>query len=644
MSRIFLTHVKILKFKSFENSQQFDVDPQATVLVGLNESGKTSVLEAIAKTNFFQDDADFRFNLASDYPKRELTSIRKSGEDPAALQCSYSLPDELLSLIAADVGEGIFSSKEIVLTHRYSGGTSVSGVSVDIEKFVKVLAANLGFAGQGALIEELKSCTSIDVFEEITNKEEYVDFVDDLKEYREYFNAKGGSNWEDGLSPYIWRTYIKPKLPKFLYYDEYYALPSKFAIEDLMADRLDGEELKTAKALIELANIDLDQLLNTDAWEEFISELEATEASISDTLFKYWTTNKNLEIAFRIQPVEETDARNNTRIVKHVLDIRVKNKRVGVTLSLKNRSKGFNWFFSFLVWFLRIQEDAESTYVLLLDEPGLNLHGAAQNDLLNFIDDLTEEYQVLYTTHSPFMIQPGQLHRVRTLVEEKNGSRISDSVHEKDPNALFPLQAALGYDIAQNLYISPNNLLVEGVSDLVFLKMASECLKAIGRTGLSEAVTIVPVGGADKIASFISLLRGSKLKVVCLLDTPRTQKTLSALDSLSQQKIISEKNVFYFDTFVDFDKADIEDLFGRDEYLRLFNTAFPEHPDISMSQLDLARGQVVDQIAKLIGVPRYNHYRPANLLAKEPNLETYFSESSLEAFEQIFLKVNKLMS
>ena len=132
----------------------------------------------------------------------------------------------------------------------------------------------------------------------------------------------------------------------------------------------------------------------------------------------------------------------DVKVIEHVLDIRVKNKRSGVSLPLKNRSKGFNWFFSFLVWFKKIQEDKKSNYILLLDEPGLNLHAAAQANLLHFLEDLSADYQIVYTTHSPFMIESDKLQKVRTVLETENGSLISESIQEKDPNTLFPLQPA----------------------------------------------------------------------------------------------------------------------------------------------------------------------------------------------------------
>ena len=90
--------------------------------------------------------------------------------------------------------------------------------------------------------------------------------------------------------------------------------------------------------MLELADIDVNKVIKSTNYEEFIAELEATQLTITDELFKYWTTNKNLKILFNIDKVEQTDNRNNTRIVDHVLDIRVQNQRSGVSLPLSIRS------------------------------------------------------------------------------------------------------------------------------------------------------------------------------------------------------------------------------------------------------------------------------------------------------------------
>jgi predicted ATP-dependent endonuclease of OLD family len=445
----------------------------------------------------------------------------------------------------------------------------------------------------------------------------------------------------DALGEYIARTYLKPNRPKFLYYDEYFALPSRISIEKLQKNELGDNEYKTAKALFELADINIDEILKADSFEDFIAELEATEAIISDELFKYWKTNKNLQITFQIDKIEQTDNRDNTRIVEHILDVRVKSK--GVSLPLRNRSKGFNWFFSFLVWFKKIQEDKNSNYILLLDEPGLNLHASAQSDLLDFLEDLSEKYQIVYTTHSPFMIAPDKLDRVRTVLETDGGSVISDSIQEKDPNTLFPLQAALGYDIAQNLFVSKKNLLVEGVSDLIYLTTISGILESEKRNFLRSDITIVPTGGLEKVATFISLLRGSKLEIVCLLDSYSDMKGKEKMESLIRDKIIQKNKIRFFDEYIDSqEKADIEDLFQKSDYLKLFNSAFKEHSDIAETDLNADIKQIIVQINQHLGLPRFNHYRPANQLAKMGIDKSFFHKETLDNFEKVFADINKL--
>ncbi|NUF65539.1 AAA family ATPase, partial [Acinetobacter bereziniae] len=511
-----------------------------TVLVGMNESGKTSILECLAKTNYFETDEKFKFNQTLDYPRKELKSINKSDENPNAIICRYKLSKKLIDFIEHLLGKGTWQGKdEITVTSSYKdGATLISGVSINFEAFLKHY--NLSSIND-SLKKELKSTLTISEFDELLTR--FPEDSDKLEPLKKYFFKS--STWNSFIERYVYTSLIKKHLPKFIYYDEYYQLPSRIVLENFLDEGVElSDDLKTAKALLDLADININDIINTDDFEDFIAELEATEALISDTLFQYWSANQDLNIEFKIDKKTATAQRHvntnygnattvDTNIVEHVLDIRVKNSKTRVSLPLQNRSKGFNWFFSFLVWFNKIQADSNSKYILLLDEPGLNLHATAQADLLRFLESLVDKYQVIYTTHSPFMVETTKLNRVRTVFSDSDSSIVSDSIQQKDPNTLFPLQAALGYDVAQNLFISKKNLLVEGVSDLLYLTTISEYLNANNRTGLNEDITIVPTGGLDKVASFISLLRGSKLSIFCLLDSFTDQKSQARFDSLT---------------------------------------------------------------------------------------------------------------
>ncbi|HJY13234.1 MAG TPA: AAA family ATPase, partial [Flavobacterium sp.] len=555
----------------------------------------------------------------------------------------YEISEELLAQIKKDVGQDVFTDKTFKILTKFSNSRNYSGVNCDKHKFIEQKTVALGISSK-TLNDKLNGVKNAEGFDAVIAEYKDENIIAQLKSLKAYF--ANTNNWPNPIEEYVMRIYLATNRPKFLYYDEYYALPSRISIEHLQNEDLDDEDMKTAKALFDLADINVDELLNSDNYEDFKAELEATQATITDELFKYWGSNKNLEIIFdidkRTEEVERTVSINgynstvkDVKVVEHILDIRVKNRRTGVSLPLKNRSKGFNWFFSFLVWFKKIQEDHTNNYILLLDEPGLNLHASAQNNLLRFLKDLSEDYQIIYTTHSPFMIESHNLEKVRTVLETDSGTIISDSIQEKDPNTLFPLQAALGYDIAQNLFISKHNLLVEGASDLLYLQVMSALLQSLGRTGLNDKITIVPTGGLDKVSTFISLLRGSDLSIVCLLDSFRDVKGKTKLDDLVEHKIINKNKIRFFDEFLEgYTTADIEDLFDKKDYLKFYNEAFGS--TIKLEDLNEKIKPILIQLTSYLSIPTFNHYRPANKLASTGVTEKYFNKSTLENFEKVF--------
>lgn len=642
-----LRKVVINKYKSFINEQVVEIEDKITRFVGKNESGKSSFLEALAKFNYFENDPAFEFNDTFDFPKNEWKRFQKSGKDVEVVTCTFELDDELFNTINHDLGKGVFTSKEFTLSVNYKGGKLYGGLKTNQRKYIDSLLEEFDLNDE--ILELLKGARTVkELIKLCSQKEEAIPVGKHLNENI----VNNAFPWDNILEGHIAKYYLKSNLPKFWYFDEYYSIPSRISINKIKNEQIDAdftrEEFNTSKALFELANINIEELHNADSFESFISELEATSNEITDEFLEYWTTNNNLEIKFEIENFIQKNGNNQIINEDKILNIRIRNTKHRVSLPLKNRSKGFIWFFSFLVWFSKIQNAENGKYILLLDEPGLNLHASAQNDLLKFIaEKLSVDYQVIYTTHSPFMIDSTKLNEVRTVfdsMDPKKGSYISDAIEEKDSDTLFPLQAALGYDLAQNLYMSKNNLLVEGPADLLYLTVMSGVLESIGRTGLKDNVTIVPVGGLDKVSSFISLLRGSKLNVVCLLDSFTDQKGKRKVEDLIMHRIIKEKNIRFFDEFsnIDGDYSDIEDLFDKEEYIEWFNLAFDEFEDIKFEQLDTKSNQIIKQINKIIGKPRYNHYRPAHQLTQLGLSSEGFSVNTLDRFEKMFKEINKL--
>lgn len=634
-----LKQVKINKYKSYTAEQEVQLERDVTTLVGKNESGKTAFLECLAKFNYFSDDEEFKFDVVQDYPRSELKKYQRSGEDQKVIVCTFQIDQNTIDEINHDLGEGVLTVDNFTVATRYEAGRLWYHFNSDEKKYLENIQGKLNFSD--ITKEKLLSFKNIRAAIDQDAGED-VELASAINHISTQVVEHAGK-WERAIDGYIVNKYLSSKLPRFWYFDEYHELPSRVSIDAIRNNTTSGEltkqQLETAKALFELAVIDVEELANASSFESFIAELEATSNEITDQIFKYWSTNGNLEIEFKIDPIH----RGNQQPEK-ILDIRVKNTRHRITLPLKNRSKGFNWFFSFIVWFSKIQDEKDNNFILLLDEPGLNLHASAQADLLRFINDLSSDYQVVYSTHSPFMVESDSLHRVRTVYDSEAGSIISDAIQEKDPDTLFPLQAALGYDIAQNLFVSKNNLLVEGPSDLNYLTFMSNLLESAGREGLKEDITIVPVGGLDKVTSFISLLRGSKLKISCLLDTFNNTKGAQRLDSLIQSKIIKDKHVRFFDEFAGeaYEKADIEDLFEKSEYLEIFGEAIPDLKGFTVSDLDTKKPTILLQLKSVLGGKGFNHYKPSQCLLGMGIGVEYFSEGTLNRFENMFREINKL--
>lgn len=635
-----LIKVEVHKYKCFQNKQTIEIDPNITTIVGMNESGKTSFLSAIAKTNYFdENDEDFKFDATHDYPRNELIDFEDDENDKGEIvSCTYKISNKLIDSINETLGVKVFSVSQFSQNCNFRDPKiTLSGMKGDDKAFIAHLCKNheISESTKNA-VSKLKSISEVATLEVVEGDMGLVAFMAEVAKY-----ANNPNGWND-LGHYIYTTFIKPVMPKFWYFDDYYPLSGKININHMISNKVTAEKDKTARALFELARISPQDVMSAQEkeYERFVALLEASANKITNEIFKFWKTNTNLDIEFKIQSIN--NAQGNP---EKYLDIRVKNQRHKITLPLDRRSKGFNWFFSFIVWFSKIQSDKSSDYILLLDEPGLNLHASAQADLLKFINELSKKYQIIYTTHSPFMVESEHLNRVRTCLDTDSGSLISDSIQEKDPNTLFPLQAALGYDIAQNLFISKKNLLVEGPADLIYLTFFSNLLQNEKRGYLQEDITIVPVGGLDKVTTFISLLRGSKLGVSCLLDTFIDQKGKQKVNDLISQRIIKEKHIRFFDEFVanGSDVADIEDLFDKDEYLKYFNLAFSgDHPEIKVSDLDSSIPTILRQINKVIGKDRFNHYRPANKLNQITPKSSEFSKATLDRFENMFCEINKL--
>ncbi|MGH9067811.1 MAG: ATP-dependent nuclease, partial [Acidimicrobiales bacterium] len=303
------------------------------------------------------------------------------------------------------------------------------------------------------------------------------------------------------------------------------------------------------------------------------------------------------------------------------------------------RSSGFRWFISFLAAFKEFSEDR--AVIVLLDEPALALHARAQRDFLDFIEaTLAQHHQVLYTTHSPFMVDAAHLERVRVVEDlgPEEGVKVKSQLMSRDPDTLSPLQGALGYDIAQNIFVGPDNLVVEGLSDYTYLTVISEALRAAGRSYLDLRWRVLPAGGAGTMPAAVSLL-GQELDVTVVVDGGSHPP--NRLNNLVSEGILDASRIVMLGPISGKQAADIEDLFDPEDYLALYNSALGG--TLTSADLDSGTDRIVASIERTAGA--FNHNDPSNwLLAHRDSVVPSLHSGTMDHFEALIAAVNATLT
>jgi predicted ATP-dependent endonuclease of OLD family len=651
-----LANALIGPFRSINNQQPLAVDSKVTVLVGMNEAGKTVLLKALQKSNDAL--AEDKFDPIEDYPRKDLSSYLKThGSTPAsAVVLEFELDATEVESINKKIGTSLKVGHVLRLTQKFDNSRIVD-LAVDRAAFAKYLRKNFSTDAAAAL----KDCEDVRKFEE---QLACISLTEADQSALAEINARiAKTQWDDVSRWEAWST-VASQVPKFLYFSDYDLLPGKMNLTDLASRveqaKTDPKLLKPSHravlALLRMADVSLTDLSSPSGYEELKAKIEAVSISLTDQVMEFWKQNEDLEVEVDIKPDATDEAPYNNGAN---LYLRIKNRRHrGVSTPFDQRSRGFIWFFSFLVWFDSVQYQLDSSgkiapknLIILLDEPGLALHALAQSDFLRYIDRLAETHQVIYTTHSPFMVNSDRLYQVRVVEDRpKLGTVVSDNLAGSDAKTIFPLQAALGWTIAQNLFISKRNLLVEGPSELLYLQIVSSLLEKSGEPGIRTDLTIVPTGGLDNLATFVALLGASGLKLAVLHDYKGSPD--QKLNSLVRDKLMSAKSLFNVAQFRDSSNpnrpTDIEDLFNTGLYLQYFNATFsPQLGDVSIAESELPNGErIVARIEQFLKAKSiqlrpsggFNHYLVASRFAASPP-ESLDAQTTTR-FKELFSTIN----
>ena len=651
-----LTKVHIKEFQCIQDSSQFDIG-EVTCLVGKNEAGKTALLKALYRLNPINKSEGI-FDVTDDYPRGTVEdykdAVARGERKPAeVVLATYELEPKDIAAIEDRYGPQCLKDEHptVTLSKGYSNERLYTDLSTDEQGTLKHLIGAVDLPAQ--LASELSALGTVGEMLEKLGDAEQTAATQKLTSELDIIA-------EDGLSHAVFDKILDERLPKYLYFDEYYQIKGQDNLDSLKKRVAQGvlqESDYPLMGLIELAGLDLAQLTQSGRTEALFSKLEAAANSLSQRVLRHWSQNQHLRMSFDIRSAQPEDPPGMTDGVN--IWGRVEDTRQFVTTSLGSRSRGFVWFFSFLAWYSQLRRK-DDNLILLLDEPGLSLHAKAQGDLLRYFEtELKPYHQVIYTTHSPFMVDPLHFDRVRIaqdlsietpamhLPDDKKGTKVITEVLEATPDSLFPLQGALGYEIHQTLFIGPNCLVVEGASDLLYIQTLSAVLQRRGKRGLSADWTITPVGGASNVPTFVALIGAqTKLNVAVLIDFQ--MKDQQTIENLYKGKLLKKNQVLTFAGFTGASEADIEDMFDPEFYLKLVNGEF----DVSLilSQLSSTHPRILQRLEKHFEkhpLPKhtmFNHYRPARYLSENiGSLETELADETLDRFQRAFDALNQLL-
>lgn len=649
-----LTKVRVTDYQSVRDSTEFDIG-DVTCLVGKNEAGKTALLQAIYRLRPIVA-ADAGYSVTDDYPRRDVADyehdIEQGERDHAVVaRLTYELDVEDVAAVSKTFGAKALTSRTLTIEKAYEQDGITFGLSVNEAAAIQSLLSRYSVPDETRTA--LQACSTPMEVKQVVADLEQTEATQNVAKWAEALIAA------KDVTHYIYNKILADRVPKFLYFDEYYQMRGCDNIEALK-QRVASKALEKSDhpmlGLIRKARLDLDGLLAPERTRDLKNKLEGAGNHLTKSIVRYWSQNKHLQMRFDVRPAHAQDPegmRSGTNIWAEVYDTRHQ-----VTTELGSRSRGFVWFFSFLAWYGDVQRERQNV-ILLLDEPGTSLHGKAQGDLLRYFEEeLVPNHQLIYTTHSPFMVDPSRFDRVRIvqdrsidteeeLPEDEEGTKVTVEVLESTEDSLFPLQGALGYDIAQTLFVGPNSLVVEGVSDLLYLQVMTGVLQAAGREGLDPGWTITPVGGSDKVPTFVALLGAQeRMNVVTLIDFQ--EKDRQAIENMWRRKLVKKKQVLTYADFVDANEADVEDVLGAPLYIELVNAEYAAElgKPIAMQDLKSKHPRITVRLEQhfaenpLSGGAVFNHYRPARRMAETIG-ELKVPDAVLDRFQAVCSAVNE---
>lgn len=555
-----------MKFKEFKINNfkginsivvNLDKSPSANVytLIGLNESGKTSILEAI---NFFD----------------------QNNEALRALDLPGSKIEDYNSIIPISKRDNYTGISSIEATIKFE--------QEDIDKINEFISKNTEFDKIGSI-------------DEITITRNY-EFKD--SNYVKTNNKWTGIDCIKNNSPEVCKLnknqnkqladFCKGLIPSILYFPNFlFDFPSKIYLEsdeDLTAKETFYFEL-IQDILFSLEN---DTTIETHLIGRIKSVDENDKRNLMTLLKKM--NNKVTEIVFGAwneifsKSLIETKVQISNGVDKKGSYLQFDIETRDGIYKINERSLGFRWFFTFLLFtqFRPFRKDSAQNIIFLFDEPASNLHSNAQRQLLKSFENLTKNNKIIYATHSHHLVNSKWLESTYVVKNEGlNLENIEDFNIKQTDIKIIPYRTFVTNHPYNTAYFQPildvldyvpsdfeninNAILMEGKNDFYTLQYFKDII-LLDKTNCN----IIPSTGSGNLDTLISLYIGWGKKFIILLDSDK-EGQIQKNRYIKEYGSYIENKIF---TLVDIESMwgnfRMEDLFTPNDKIKLQLSKYTE--------------------------------------------------------------------
>jgi len=523
--KLYFRNFAISDFKGIKKVTLSFVKDDLVLLLGLNESGKTTILKGI-------EAFDFRNDPDKDTNPRYFTSIRRKsdvdfdGESvvTAEVVLESKLPTKYITQLDSskkdieqlqDFIKGINETKSIFISRvfTFKNGEPINFYyRFESEHEYAKLQSSFRVAA-----EIVKLCPHIIYFE---------DFKDRIPE-KIYVNSSSDSYdpvWFDIIDGLFYNAKSSYSVEKFMtYYED------------------DGARDADAKTVLRQVNMELNKVF-TKRWRSLSGVRQ-----IADTNLEY-----NAD--------------------KQYFQLKIYDKD-GTNFSVDERSKGALWYLSFLMkteFGSKKMRRNSGKPVYLIDEPASNLHSSAQTNMIKNFIKLVKDTSIIYTTHSQYLISLKSIKNTHVIQRDGKGTvnatKWSDFIKTSPPDVKYYQPLANLLNIVPTNFDIPWNraVITEGPSDFHVLKLMYWVLYK-----KEPDFVIYPGTSATKLNTLISLNIGWNSKFKVLLDSDSVGKESG---SRYQAEYLLGDELVYLPG----DNTRIEDCFSDSEKKKLYNLAFGE--------------------------------------------------------------------